>query len=351
MEKEKLQQKLIDFEGGQILGIKDNKGEVWLGVKKACIDIGLTIGQADRQIKNIKNDVVLSKHCNIFPFVTNGGEQKILCIQLKALPIWLSSISRKSLTEEQYNKYINLLNWCLSDEFDNYKTPTKIYSFESELRDDIYNQGYFLDIKITNKEISYDFGRTDLEGVDKYNKKCCIELKKYSSMSYTVDQLLRYKNSNNFDRVIYCSYIINDELKKWCENNSIEYYIYNRELIINKDNNDIYFGLLDDIENLKYGLENFKEKENFYPTLEDTNKYKESIIKLFYKYKNNVLEYKQSNDIKNLYKMLIVIYYIKFSYIKATENDFDTNFNIHSIDEIVDQWSDGFKDYVLGFGY
>lgn len=114
---------------------------------------------------------------------------------------------------------------------------------------------------------------------------------------------------------------------------------------------DIYLGLLDNIENEIYGLHDFQEKEKFYPTLKEVQIYKENLIKEFYKYKKEVLISKKNDDIKNLFKALIIIYSIKYSYIKADSSDFDENFKIGDIDEIVDLYADGFKDYLLGYGY
>ena len=70
-----LKEKLIDFEGGQILGVKDENEKVWLGVRKACIDIGLSTGQADRQVTNLKNDIVLNKGLANLQLLSNGGKQ------------------------------------------------------------------------------------------------------------------------------------------------------------------------------------------------------------------------------------------------------------------------------------
>lgn len=114
MLKEKLIQKLIDFEGGQILGIKDDKGEVWLGVKKACTDIGLTVGQADRQIKNIKNDVVLSKGMTNMTFPTNGGQQSVFAIHETYVTLWLAKISLTPTMKAENPKAVEkLVNYQL----------------------------------------------------------------------------------------------------------------------------------------------------------------------------------------------------------------------------------------------
>ena len=45
--------KEIPFYDDTLLGVKDEDGKVWLGVKHACKNIGLTEDQARRQIKNI----------------------------------------------------------------------------------------------------------------------------------------------------------------------------------------------------------------------------------------------------------------------------------------------------------
>lgn len=36
--------KEIPFNGSTLLGIRDENGQVWLAVKKACLDIGLSEG-------------------------------------------------------------------------------------------------------------------------------------------------------------------------------------------------------------------------------------------------------------------------------------------------------------------
>ena len=50
--------KEIPFNGSTLLGIRDENGQVWLAVKKACLDIGLSEGQAQRQITNLQKDLV-----------------------------------------------------------------------------------------------------------------------------------------------------------------------------------------------------------------------------------------------------------------------------------------------------
>jgi len=88
---------LIDFEGGQLLGIKDKNGFVWLGVKKACMDIGLTEDQSRRQIKNVQEDLVLKSNCAKFDTVQTEGNRQIVrevvVINEDVVSLWLAKIS------------------------------------------------------------------------------------------------------------------------------------------------------------------------------------------------------------------------------------------------------------------
>ena len=194
--------------------------------------IGLSKSQKDRQVKNVKENLLVNNGYKMFEKGIFDVNNKCVAIEMKYLPIWLSSINRKSLKDNQYQVIINLLNWCLSIDFDKYKTPSKIYTFETELRDEIYDIGWFNNIKIIGKEVSYDFGRIDLLGLDLSKKSICIEIKKYKEFDDTKEQLLKYKNSQIFYRIIYCAYIINEEFKLWCKNNDIEIYTYERKLQI-----------------------------------------------------------------------------------------------------------------------
>lgn len=85
--------KMIDFEEGQILGVKDENAQVWMGIKKACLDIGLSDGQARRQVENIQKDKVLKEGVANLRYPTNGGIQEVWCIQEELVTLWLAKIS------------------------------------------------------------------------------------------------------------------------------------------------------------------------------------------------------------------------------------------------------------------
>lgn len=85
--------KEIPFNGSALLGIRDVNGQVWLAVKKACLDIGLSEGQAQWQITNIQKDLVFCEGVANLQFLSNGGKQKTTCIKEKFVTLWLAKIS------------------------------------------------------------------------------------------------------------------------------------------------------------------------------------------------------------------------------------------------------------------
>ena len=173
----------------------------------------------------------------IVEYPTKSSIQKCTSLEISYLPIWLSKINTKSLTDMQYKNVIKIINWSLSSEFDNLKTHTKIYSFESELRDEIYNKGYFKNIKITGKETIYDFGRVDLEGADLENNKYIIELKRYKDYKDVIKQCKDYKEGfkklGQDIHIIICQYDCSD-IKDEALKSGFECYEYKRQLILDK---------------------------------------------------------------------------------------------------------------------
>ena len=110
----KLEQKLIDFQGGQILGFKTEDGQIYLGVKKACIDIGLTDGQARRQVENITEDLALKQGIANLRLPTNGGTQEVLVVKEDFVTLWLAKISLTPKMQKENPKAVEkLVNYQL----------------------------------------------------------------------------------------------------------------------------------------------------------------------------------------------------------------------------------------------
>ena len=88
-----VEQKMVPFNGIELMAIKTNDGKIHAGVKWVCDGIGLTKGQMQNERKKIQEDLVLSKGERNFKLPTNGGIQEVLCIELGFLPLWLAKIT------------------------------------------------------------------------------------------------------------------------------------------------------------------------------------------------------------------------------------------------------------------
>lgn len=90
--------KEVPFNGSTLLGVKDKRGQVWLAVRKACFDIGLTEGQADRQVKNLQSEIIFNS-CTanlgwrLLNVKFDGQVRETFVIAEKFVPIWLAKIS------------------------------------------------------------------------------------------------------------------------------------------------------------------------------------------------------------------------------------------------------------------
>lgn len=97
MKNKSIETKTIKFEGGELLGVKTPEGKIYMGVRKAMRDIGLTDDQAKRQVKNIQEDMVLKRSgSNLTLLQTEGNrqvERDVLCIELDYVPLWLAKVS------------------------------------------------------------------------------------------------------------------------------------------------------------------------------------------------------------------------------------------------------------------
>ena len=89
--------KEIPFYNDTLLGIKDNEGKVWLAIKKTCKNIGLTDGQSQRQVANIRQDIAFkSNWCKFAPVQTEGDrkvKREIIALHEKFVPLWLAKIN------------------------------------------------------------------------------------------------------------------------------------------------------------------------------------------------------------------------------------------------------------------
>ena len=101
----KNEMKEIPFAEGTLLGVRTPDGEVWLAVKKACLDIGLSEGQTRRQITNVQEEEPLKSNCCKFATVQKEGNRDVnreqLFINEKIVTLWLAKITLTDKMKEQ----------------------------------------------------------------------------------------------------------------------------------------------------------------------------------------------------------------------------------------------------------
>lgn len=89
--------KSIPFYDGELLGIKDESGHVWLGVKKACLDIGLNEKQAANEVRKVQKNTLFHGNYRKLKIVQKEGNKEIkrevVVIAEKLVPLWLAQIN------------------------------------------------------------------------------------------------------------------------------------------------------------------------------------------------------------------------------------------------------------------
>ena len=96
-----IEQKLVNFNGAEIMVIKTEDGKLNAGVRWMCDGLGLTEGQRKGQLLKIQEDVVLSKGGRKIILPTTGGNQEVLCLELSFLPLWLAKINANIINDPE----------------------------------------------------------------------------------------------------------------------------------------------------------------------------------------------------------------------------------------------------------
>lgn len=111
---EVVEQKLVEFNGAELLGIKTNEGKIYVGVSYVCNGIGLTEGQKDRQVKKVQEDGMLKTGVTKLPVKFDGQVREVLVIEHDYLPIWLTKITvTPKMQKDSPEVSQNLINYQL----------------------------------------------------------------------------------------------------------------------------------------------------------------------------------------------------------------------------------------------
>ena len=141
--------KEVPFNGSTLLGVRDESGQVWLAVKKACLDIGLTEGQADRQIKNLRSDVVFDGNVTDLNGKFDGQVRKIVFIAEKFVTLWLAKIS---LTPSMQRKNPDAVKKLLKYQLEAADVLHKAF-YKTEEQKDMFNSNMGLEGQIVGIQV------------------------------------------------------------------------------------------------------------------------------------------------------------------------------------------------------
>ncbi|WP_342759476.1 phage antirepressor N-terminal domain-containing protein [Kineothrix sedimenti] len=89
----KTEVKEIPFNGNTLLGVKDASGQIWLGVRKACRDIGLTDAQARAEVLKMQESLLLKDNCKKLSLKFETQFRETLVIAERFVPMWLAQIN------------------------------------------------------------------------------------------------------------------------------------------------------------------------------------------------------------------------------------------------------------------
>lgn len=85
-----VEQKVVNFDGAEIMAVKANDGKVYAGIRWICDGLSMTEGQRKNQMTKIQEDPVLRKGGRKIVLPSDGGPQEALCLALDYLPLWLA---------------------------------------------------------------------------------------------------------------------------------------------------------------------------------------------------------------------------------------------------------------------
>lgn len=158
--------KEIPFNGSTLLGIKDENGQVWLSVRKSCLDIGLSKGQARRQVENIQEEEPLKSNCRKFAIVQLEGKREVsreqLFIHEKVVTLWLAKIS---LTPAMMKKSPEAYNKLLTYQIEAADVLHKAF-YETDEQKDTFHQSLGLEGEIAELKQKLDMTVIQLNNVE-----------------------------------------------------------------------------------------------------------------------------------------------------------------------------------------
>lgn len=97
----KTEVKEIPFNGDKLLGVKTEDGRLWLAIRAACTDIGLSEKQADNNVKKIKDSLLFNGSWKELSLKFKGQVRTITVLSEKFVPMWLAQINLTPIMREK----------------------------------------------------------------------------------------------------------------------------------------------------------------------------------------------------------------------------------------------------------
>lgn len=88
-----LEIKRVPFMGTDLMAARSPDGQIWAGVRWMCNGIGLSQGQANREINKINADEVLKEGYTKFGMGVFDPNNPTVALKLDFVPLWLAKIS------------------------------------------------------------------------------------------------------------------------------------------------------------------------------------------------------------------------------------------------------------------
>jgi P22_AR N-terminal domain. len=96
-----IEQKLVNFNGAELMAIKCNDGNIRVGVRWVCNGLTFDENQYRVQMRKIQDDITLQKGVTKMSLPTPGGNQEVLCLELSFLPLWLAKINANIIDDPE----------------------------------------------------------------------------------------------------------------------------------------------------------------------------------------------------------------------------------------------------------
>ena len=91
----------FDFQGDTLDVVQDGGDVVYVGIRSACVNLGVDF---KTQLRKLKNDA--SQGVVMMTIPSAGGAQETACVPLRALPLWLATIHPSKVKPELREKLI-----------------------------------------------------------------------------------------------------------------------------------------------------------------------------------------------------------------------------------------------------